>query len=306
MNTSNLSQSRWAPSSLRASSSDYRHLKGSVSNPNFSAPVARKSSREKQQVAQLRAYQRFLKSLRRLKWKSTTLIFCHHRALCQQTDNFINNLNFPISSDNGKANAAEIMFKVDFFEFYALLERVLVYALECFGIVISADYTTNTVPLPASETGLVDSIHSSSQTAENSIIGDSIAFHGYAHRFHANVLAALDRPANPLHETLGVGKVRQYLGIAKEFRNRWKEIESEGTETADELASMHKSYHQVLTDLKLDELLAAILSALERSRMLAAMKLASVHGSVEVEMINVDGDDFEAENLVSDDVMDWD
>ncbi|KAK5082592.1 hypothetical protein LTR70_008320 [Exophiala xenobiotica] len=300
-----LKQSRWAPSSQRLSSGNYQHLKGSVSHPNFAAPLPRKSSGDKRQLAQIQAYQHVLKSLRRLKWKSTTLLFCHHRALTQQTDNIICDINFPLTSDTGKANAAEIMFKVDFFEYYALLERVLVHLLACYGMVISADHTTGTVPAPLAEWDLNRSVHSDAYTNENSIIGDSVAFHGYAHRFHANVLAALDRPSNPLHLILGTGRVRQYLGIAKEFRNRWKEAELETADSQDQFAGLHSSYHRILVDLKLDEMLAVLLSALEESRSVASQHLASIHGSVEVDMVGVDDDDAWNESMVVEDAMDW-
>ena len=301
-----LKQSRWAPSSQRATSADYRHLKGSISNPSIGVPIPRKSSSEKRQLAQMQAYQRVLKSLRRLKWKSTALLFCHHRALLQQTDNVISGMNFPIVSDTGKANAAEIMFKVDFFEYYALLERVVIASLECFGIVISADHTTSMVPVPLAEKDLNRSIHSDAHAAENSIIGDSRAFHGYAHRFHANVLSALDRPSNPLHLILGTGLVRQYLGIAKEFRNRWKEVEAEAADGQDQFAGLHSSYHKILAELKLDEMLAVLLSALEESRSVASQHLASAHGSAEVDMIGADDDDAWAESTMMEDAMDWD
>lgn len=198
------------------------------------------------------------------------------------------------------------MFKADFFEYYALLERVLVHLLESFGIIISADYTTNSVPLPPEEKDLDRSIHSVSHSVENSIIGDSVAFHGYAHRFHANVLAALDRTSNPLHVVLGTGKIRQYLGIAKEFRNRWKEVEMETADHTHQLAGMDKSYHQILTDLKLDEMLASILAALEECRSIASVNLASAHGSIEVDMINADNDDIETGDMIVSDAMDWD
>lgn len=301
-----LNQSKWAPSSQRLTSADYRHLKGSISNPHLAAPTARKSSGEKRQLAQLQAYQRAWKSLRRLKWKSTTLLFCHHRALSQQTDNVINGINFPITSDTGKANAAEIMFKVDFFEYYALLEIVVVALLACFGMVISADRTTGAVPVPLIEKDLNRSIHSDAYIDENSIIGDSHAFHGYAHRFHANVLAALDRPSNPLHPILGTGRVRQYLGIAKEFRNRWKEVELEPAENSDQFAGLHNSYQKILVDLKLDEMLASLLAALEESRSLASQYLASVYGSIEVDMTGADDENAWDESVVMEDTMDWD
>ena len=306
MNSVTLNQSRWAPSSARLDSLDHHRLQSSISSPSSPNPALRKSSWEKRQAAQLHAYQKFLKSQRRLKWKSATLLFCHHRALHRQTDNFIGNLNFPIFSDTGRAHAAETMFKIDFFEYYQLLERVLISLLECFGIVISADHTNAHVPLPPSQADLNGSMHSAGRISGNTLIGDSIAFHGYAHRFHANVLAALDRPTNPLHPILGQGTVRQYLGIAKEFRNRWKEVELEIVAPEDEFAGLHKSYHEVLTDLKLDEMLAALLSALEQSKLTAAEHLASTHGVVEVEMINADDEHADHEPTMVEDAMDWD
>lgn len=45
---------------------------------------------------------------------------------------------------------------------------------------------------------------------------------GQQHRYHANVLAALDKEESPLHATLGAGEVRAQLGRAKDLRNRWK------------------------------------------------------------------------------------
>lgn len=46
-----------------------------------------------------------------------------------------------------------------------------------------------------------------------------------AHRFHANVLEALEREGSPLREALGVGGARGALGRAKGFRNQWKDAE---------------------------------------------------------------------------------
>ncbi|KAK5072414.1 hypothetical protein LTR51_005050 [Lithohypha guttulata] len=287
-----LSQSKWAPSSARNVSEHPHH----PVNGTYSEAGTRIASLEKRHNARLQSYQKFLKSFRRLKWKSTTLLFCHHRALLQETNNVINNTNFPISSDTGKANAAEIMFKVDFFEWYALLERVLVSLLGCY----------ETVPLPPTENATNPNEQSTIHKTEDSIIGDSVAFHGYAHRFHANVLAAFDQPSNPLRHVLGEGMVRQYLGIAKEFRNRWKEIELEHVDHESQLASMHKSYRQILTDLKLEDLLAMILSALGQSEAQTAIHLAAAHGSREVNMINADDDDGAYNVDEVGDLMDWD
>lgn len=162
------------------------------------------------------------------------------------------------------------------------------------------------MPVPLAEKDLNLSIHSDARANDNSIIGDSRAFHGYAHRFHANVLAALDRPTNPLHSILGTGRIRQYLGIAKEFRNQWKEVELEATDSEDRFAGLHSRYHQILTNLKLDEMLAALLSGLEESRSVASQFLASAHGSADFDMTAADEGDAWNESVLVEDAMDWD
>ncbi|EXJ58313.1 hypothetical protein A1O7_05738 [Cladophialophora yegresii CBS 114405] len=157
---------------------------------------------------------------------------------------------------------AERQFKIDFYEFYALLERGLVCLLGVWGVVITASVGV----APASQAA-----------ANGSIIGDSLSFHGSAHRFHANVISALEHPANPLHATLGTGPVREYIGIAKEFRNKWKDVESRpeesfsGHERAQEEWDPGKMrrYEKVLRDLMLEELLGCVLSGLEEAGRLA-------------------------------------
>lgn len=322
MSNSGLTQSRWAKPSNRLPSSDYRHLKGSISNPALApqpTPPTPQSPEKKRQSTQTQEYTRFLKVLRRLKWKSSFLIHSHIRALTQETNNIIGGLNFPITSDTGKANAAEVMFKADFFEFYALLERCLVHLLGCFGMVITASHnqkhtaTATVVPPPLSSIDLNRSIHSDTTTMSNTLIGDSRAFYGYPHRFHANVLAALDMPSNPLHSVLGTGKVRQYLGISKEFRNRWKEVEKEqdsrGVGGGDNFEGLHRSYHRILEELRLDEMVKEILLGLEEARGVAGSYLAGVN-LVDVDMVvGMDGNDDDEifdESMGLDDAMDWD
>lgn len=292
-----LNDSRWAPASFRKNTAANHGPLANIGNGTY-AQHLRKNSVEKRQHTALIAYQKFLKLLRRIKWKSGTLLYCHHRALTQDTDIVIKGVHFPISSEMSRANAAEIMFKTDFFDWYATLERCIINLLESYGVVISADFTTDKVPLPGLTTY--------GRGEENSIIGDSIAFHGYAHRFHANVLAALDRPENPLNQILGTGIVRQYLGIAKAFRNRWKEVEEETVEPEKQLLGIHKSYHQVLSDLQLDTLLATILMALDQAQIITAAHLSSAHGTREVEMINADDGGVEDTENIVDDMMEFD
>jgi len=173
---------------------------------------------------------------------------------------------------------AERQFKIDFYEFYALLERGLVCLLGVWGIVITSTACTttrasSTLEEPAQDPTAISSQGSKSPNGTESIIGDSRTFHGAAHRFHANVLAALDHPSNPLHAVLGTGDVRAYIGVAKEFRNKWKDVEQrpddsfQGDERVEEEwdRAKVKRYEKVLRDLRLEELLGTVLAALEEA-----------------------------------------
>ena len=177
------------------------------------------------------------------------------------------------------AKEAEIMFKVDFFEFYVLLERAIVHLLRVFGIEVSSSLSSqdtqpnNPLNLPHREA-----------STRNQLIGDSTSFQNqYGHRFHANVLEALDTPSSPLHCVLGTGDVRAYIGIAKEFRNRWKDVqdvESAGDER--EMIGLRR-YQQRLQDLKLEAMLDSILTALQHAKQIGEVeysKFASTEGAV--------------------------
>jgi hypothetical protein len=150
----------------------------------------------------------------RLKWKSHLLVLSHQRVTQKPSLGSARSLS---------ATEAETMFKLDFFEYYVLLERVLLHLLAVFDILVSA----HVLKEPAE--GRADSSKTAATQTDGApiIIGSSNFNRSYTHRFHANVLQALDRPSSPLHTTLGTGDVRYYLGIAKELRNRWKDAEEE-------------------------------------------------------------------------------
>ncbi|KAL2162871.1 hypothetical protein VTH06DRAFT_6707 [Thermothelomyces fergusii] len=116
---------------------------------------------------------RYAKIVRRLQWKLPFLAQGYRRAVDR------------VGADRAAVAEAELMFKLDFFEYYMLLERALVHLLAVFGVVVWRRRPRQ-------------------------------------HRYHANVLAALDRPDNPLHGPLGTGEVRAQLRRAKDLRNRWK------------------------------------------------------------------------------------
>lgn len=112
------------------------------------------------------------------------------------------------SIENGVSEAeiahAEIMFKIDFHEYYSLLERAIVHLLGVFNIAISsaaAQYR------PGNTNG-------SGENGSTRGVG--------IHRYHANVLQALQEETTPLTPILGSGHVNALLWKAKELRNRWK------------------------------------------------------------------------------------
>ncbi|KAK7710690.1 hypothetical protein SLS64_005593 [Diaporthe eres] len=141
---------------------------------------------------------RFMKIARRMRWKLPFLGQGYRAA----TDRALN-------TPDDRAEA-ELMFKLDFFEYYMLLERALVHLMGVFGVKI---------------TGAFNGARSGTRIPN----GNGRSGGGAAgqqpqsdHRFHANVLDALDDPRNPLHPVLGAGDARYALARAKELRNRWK------------------------------------------------------------------------------------
>lgn len=132
---------------------------------------------------------RYTKIVRRLKWKLPFLAYAYNAAIDRTT------------TDEQRAEA-ELMFKLDFFEYYMLVERALVHLLGVFGIQVTGALGTR--------------------------VGNGHAGHGLPgrttrdgweqsdHRFHANVLEALDDDRNPLHEALGQDDARFSLARAKE------------------------------------------------------------------------------------------
>ncbi|KAJ9499842.1 hypothetical protein LTR99_000475 [Exophiala xenobiotica] len=258
-----------------------------------SSPAPPLTSAQRLYLTRQTELQRFRRLFRRLAWKANSLTHWSHRALNlaqeHQTQNHYydaaNSHTHPGTQEDNQPPGpraslgrydmiidpieAERQFKIDFYEFYAILERGLVHLLSVWGIVITPsapNYEHNNNTDPASHSLQVKS-------TTPSIIGDSRNFHGASHRFHANVLSALDHPSNPLHSILGTGDARAYIGVAKEFRNKWKDVEQrpddcfvghERTEETWDKAKV-KRYEMVLRDLKLDELLGTVLQALEEA-----------------------------------------
>lgn len=231
------------------------------------------------------------------------------------------------------------MFRVDFYEWYVLLERCLIAVLETVGVAVGSGYDPagtstgtrgafrgefgvrggeggdSTTSRSASESkpqsqfqdqdqlqpqppphSSGNDINGPSDTRDKALIGDSHAFSstgGYAHRFHESVLDALDNPDTPVHTILGTGRVRDFIGIAKEFRNRWKDFDVNiagqdvagvgvngvghgGVDLEVVIDRKLRRYEALLKDLKLDELVGVILEALGRARGVAEGEVRKV------------------------------
>lgn len=140
---------------------------------------------------------RYVQIVRRMKWKLPYLEDGYYRAIGEARTP--ENMQWAKENPDGweaERQEAELHFKLDFYEYYMLLERALVHLLGVFGTSVSAQPLFNGK-------------------------GPAQAPHSY----HQNVLHALEKKDSPLYAALGSGEVRRCLGEAKDLRNRWKHAE---------------------------------------------------------------------------------
>ncbi|KAL4999793.1 hypothetical protein BDV10DRAFT_183941 [Aspergillus recurvatus] len=212
---SSLSQSRWAPAS--------------AANPK---PLDRGSG-----LSPSEELARFLKIVARLRWKLPFLDEGYRRATATATAQ-------DPAIDVQEIVQAEIMFKLDFYEYYALLERALVHLLGVFGVTVSAK---NNYP-------------------------------GWAasHRYHANVLDALQVRNGPLRSVLGTGETFTQLKRAKELRNRWKtaDLSAEEKVRDDFYSAMRGEEMKPLDSYDLQTILTTVFEGLDQGYRLAEAYVA--------------------------------
>lgn len=125
-------------------------------------------------VFAFQALKHFEQTCQRLGWKRIDLDASYKRTLEPDAWGF--------SEEHAEQN-----FKIDFYEFYQLIERALVLIQRVWGIDIQR--------------------------------GGS----GINHNYHENVLRRLAYPDHPLRAYLGTGEGNEALWKAKELRNRWKD-----------------------------------------------------------------------------------
>ena len=141
------------------------------------------------------------------------------------------------------------MFKVDFFEFYTLLERFITDCLAIVGFSVSAApqqsnfnalrYITN------------PDLHRTRPLA--------------SHAFHANLLEALDDETCPLHVSFSAQDIRIQLGLAKDFRNAWKDADVKSAGSNWNAKSEDLNRNTKLQDLQLELMLRMLIAGCEHS-----------------------------------------
>lgn len=276
---------------------------GSHSHPHSSLETipARNDSQVRERI---KAYRTVNATLNRLKYRASFLLESHRRTIHNETSCSVRATTFYLISYTGRANIADQQFKNEFFDYYVLVERCLLALMACFDHVVRAEHRSDVVPLPSTVTGLDASVYSdtSQRPPKNALVGDSRVFPGATHRFHANLLEALDDLHNPFHKVLGQGDVRLYVGLAKEFRNKWKQADMVDVEEYIDQEMLRKRYKTIVEDLQLDRMLECILVGLQKASEIAREHVLGTASVLEVDMLAVeDGMEVKAE-----DAMDWD
>lgn len=215
---------------------------------------AEKSKAEKEKATRL---------LGRLHWKAEVLMLCYYKArdIVQAADSQQSESSSmdPISvsaqnryvlhNANMAKKQAESMFKVDFFEFYTLLERYITVCLGILGVIVSgAAPQTN---FNALRYYTNPELHKDRPMA--------------SHAFHANLLEALDDEKCPIHASFGVHPVRAELGIAKEFRNTWKDADERIISSKWDRDGDNPRKNITLHDSQLEAMLRSLLKGCEHA-----------------------------------------
>lgn len=141
------------------------------------------------------------------------------------------------------------MFKVDFFEFYTLLERYIELCLSIVGVSVSAN---------APRTNLNALRYITNPGLQRSRPEAS-------HAFHANLLEALDAETCPLHASLGTQDVRFELGLAKDYRNHWKDADEHLPTQRWGSDDKEANQNTKLEELDLHRMLVTLLSGCEHA-----------------------------------------
>lgn len=194
--------------------------------------------------------ERTTRLLVRLQWKAELLMTSQLKAIqILQEDSQQNAKDDPqpISTTGARGRQAESMFKIDFFEFYTLLERYITDSLAILGFTVSATAPRNNFNTLRYMTN--PDLHKTRPLA--------------SHAFHANLLEALDDEKCPLHSSFGTQRIRVQLGLAKDYRNAWKGADEKLSLTQNSTNSDTPRTNVQLHDLQLEVMLRALFEGCE-------------------------------------------
>lgn len=342
-----LEDSAWAPKK-RLKNNNYLPYNNIQHSDNATTPAAAEPSTQHKHHPNIVAHdiraehlQKVHRLTRRLRWKAAGLLCAYDRVNTTTTTG--RNTHHHTSCraaahDPPQRAAARAMFKLDFFEFYTLLERALVLCLALAGVRVSRTAVESSTSATAPVTAVANGVYGN--TAGNGIrdapppifqtsgrvpagllvggrtdtsvavgVDGGVAVGGTradastgtrrTHRFHANVLEALERAGdnNALCGALGRGEVRGYLGRAKELRNRWKDVEFD---MDDEEAG---SEDLEVEEPELREMLEGILGGLEGAEDVLRGSDQGVEGEMEVDWVAV-GEEVVSWEILGD-AMEW-
>ncbi|CAK7265565.1 hypothetical protein SEPCBS57363_001645 [Sporothrix epigloea] len=281
-----LKDSRWALRDGRASSVPAPSSRPPVAGqgrPDEDSPTP-SESRPRDFASAAAELSRYSKIVRRMKWKLPFLDLAYRQATTDPPGH------------GAAVFEAELMFKLDFFEYYMLCERALVHLQGVYGITISRD-TLGGTNKPLAAYGGKKS----------------------PHRYHANVLEALDRNDNPLHGILGAEDVRRQLQRAKDLRNRWKNADGcDGEDATESVTGKRptKTASPPLSSYDLAVILTSIHEALDRAYISTRDFVANEGGkssaaSAKASMEKLSGTDMDSKETEAEDwefmvdAMDW-
>lgn len=296
-----LLSSRWAPGAnprpknytLRRPRSEnpIRNHAPSTSTSTFSSPARKPSPRPSphQHLQQLPPHEelaRFMKIVSRLRWKLPFLAEAYRLATIPmpEPEECAEETLTDLSADIAHA---QIMFKIDFHEYYALLERAIVHLLAIFNISVSSRR-----PAPAPTPNFNTNGFTNGTTG--------------THRYHANVLQALEEETTPLTPVLGTGKTITLLRQAKQLRNRWKTADMTAEEKErDPHSDRDRSRDEVLplSSYNFEEIITGIFAGLEEGFLRARAHVELCRRPEEDEQGMGGGSEADWEFMV--DAMDW-
>ncbi|TEA13288.1 hypothetical protein C8034_v004824 [Colletotrichum sidae] len=216
-------------------------------------------------------FKRYIQIVRRLKWKLPYLSHGYHIAIAKPGD--------PLFGGETNAAEAELMFKLDFYEYYMLLERALIHLLGVFDL----------KPIRGAAGARWNGAGAGRRSAATS-----------NHSFHEDVLAALEAEGNPLKAAMGTGDVIFCLYRAKELRNRWKYAE-DGERTG---VGRERDGTAPLETYDLDKIFGVVFKGFDAGYFVAEGKVAEdVGGGSWADEVEMEVDDDEFGFIVE--AMDW-